>query len=51
VKAIGLTLVLSVVATVVIAFIVKAVIGLRPSTEVESQGLDTAEHGEDGYIM
>src|SRR4051812_26637592 len=31
-KAIGLTLAMSVVATVVIAFIVKAVLGLRPTT-------------------
>ena len=50
VKAIGLTLVLSVVATVVIAYVVKATIGLRASPEVESSGLDTAEHGEEGYI-
>ena len=49
-KAIALTLVLSVVATVVIAYIVKAVIGLRPSPEVETQGLDINEHGEEGYI-
>ena len=49
-KAIGITLVLSVVATFVIAFIVKAVIGLRPAPEVERQGLDLAEHGEEGYI-
>jgi len=48
-KAIGITLVLSVVATVVIAYIVKAVIGLRPSQEVEVSGLDLAEHGEEGY--
>jgi Amt family ammonium transporter len=40
-----------VVATAIIAFIVKAILGgLRPSTEVESQGLDIAEHGEEGYI-
>lgn len=50
IKAIGLTLVLSVVATVVIAYVVKATIGLRASPEVESSGLDTAEHGEEGYI-
>jgi Amt family ammonium transporter len=50
-KAIGITLALSVVATVVIAFIVKAVIGLRPTSEVESQGLDIADHQEEGYIM
>jgi Amt family ammonium transporter len=48
-KAVGLTLVLSIVATVVIAFIVKAVVGLRPSEEVEEQGLDLAEHGEEAY--
>lgn len=49
-KAMGLTIALSVVATVVIAYIVKAVVGLRPQEEVESQGLDLAEHGEEGYI-
>jgi Amt family ammonium transporter len=49
-KAVVLTIVWSVVATAIIAFIVKAVIGLKPSTEVESQGLDIAEHGEEGYI-
>jgi Amt family ammonium transporter len=49
-KAIGLTLVLAIVATVVLAYLVKAVIGLRPSPEVESQGLDINEHGEEGYV-
>lgn len=48
-KAVGFTLVLSIVGTVVIAFIVKAVVGLRPTAEVESTGLDIAEHGEEGY--
>jgi len=41
--------VLSIVATVVIAYIVKAIVGLRPSAEVERQGLDINEHGEEGY--
>jgi Amt family ammonium transporter len=50
-KAIGITIVWSVVATAIIAFIVKAVIGLRPTPEVESAGLDVSEHGEDGYIL
>ena len=49
VKAVGITLVLSILATVVIAFIVKAVVGLRPTEEVEVSGLDLAEHGEEGY--
>jgi Amt family ammonium transporter len=48
-KAVGLTIVWSVVATVVITIIVKLVVGLRPSEEVESTGLDLAEHGESGY--
>ncbi len=48
-KAVAITLVLSIVGTVVIAYIVKAVVGLRPSEEVESLGLDLAEHGEEGY--
>jgi ammonium transporter, Amt family len=49
-KAIGVTLALSIVATVVIAYIVKVIIGLRPTAEVERQGLDVNEHGEEGYI-
>jgi Amt family ammonium transporter len=49
-KAIGLTLVLSIVGTTIIAFVVKLIIGLRASPEVERQGLDLAEHGEEGYI-
>ncbi len=51
VKAIGLTLVLAVVGTVVIAYIVKAVIGLRPTVEAEQEGLDLSDHGEEGYIL
>jgi Amt family ammonium transporter len=49
IKAILVTLLLSVVATTIIAFIVKAIVGLRPSEEVETAGLDLAEHGEEGY--
>ena len=49
-KAVVLTLVLSVVATFVIALLVKALIGLRPTAEAESQGLDITDHGEEGYI-
>jgi Amt family ammonium transporter len=50
VKAIGVTLVLSIVATVIIAYIVKVTVGLRPTAEVERQGLDIKEHGEEGYV-
>jgi Amt family ammonium transporter len=48
-KAIFVTLILSVVGTAVIALVVKAIIGLRADEEVESLGLDLAEHGEEGY--
>jgi Amt family ammonium transporter len=48
-SAIGITLLLAVVATTLIAFLVKATIGLRVSEEVETIGLDLAEHGEEGY--
>ena len=48
-KAMVLTVLLAVIGTAVIAFVVKAVIGLRPDEEVESVGLDLAEHGEEGY--
>ena len=48
-KAIGLTIVWSVVATAVIAYIVKFALGLRPDAETETAGLDIAEHGEEGY--
>lgn len=48
-KAMGLTIALSIVATVVIAYVVKALVGLRPEVEDEVQGLDYAEHGEQGY--
>jgi Amt family ammonium transporter len=48
-KAVAITIVWSVVATAILAFIVKAIIGLRPSEETEISGLDLAEHGEEGY--
>jgi len=48
-KAIGVTLVLSIVATVIITIIVKVVIGLRPTVEDEDTGLDLTDHGEAGY--
>jgi len=48
-KAVAITLVLAVVGTIVIAYITKALVGLRPGEEVEISGLDIAEHGEEGY--
>jgi Amt family ammonium transporter len=48
-KAIAFTIVLSVVATVIIAYIVKFTVGLRPTKDDEQMGLDTTDHGEAGY--
>src|SRR6187402_417237 len=49
-KAVVVTIIWSVVASAIIAYIVKAVVGLKPTPEVESAGLDISEHGEEGYI-
>jgi Amt family ammonium transporter len=46
---VGVTLALVIVSTVVIAYITKSLVGLRPTEEVEVAGLDLAEHGEEGY--
>jgi len=48
-KAVGVTIVLAVVGTLVAAFITKILVGLRVSEEVEVAGLDISEHGEEGY--
>ena len=50
-RPIALTLVLSIVGTSSSPYVVKAIVGLRPTPEVESQGLDITEHGEEGYIL
>jgi len=49
--AMAVTLILAVLGTTIIAFVVKATVGLRPTPEVERQGLDINEHGEEGYIL
>jgi len=49
-KAMGLTIILSVSATVAIAFLVNTFIGLRTTIESEQEGLDFSDHGEEGYI-
>jgi Amt family ammonium transporter len=49
IKAIGVTLALTIVGTILIAYITKLLVGLRPTEEVEIAGLDINEHGEEGY--
>jgi Amt family ammonium transporter len=48
-KAVGVTLVVAIGATVVIATIVKMITGLRPDADGEESGLDYYDHGEAGY--
>jgi Amt family ammonium transporter len=48
-KAIGVTLLIAVLGTTVIAYAVKFTLGLRPSEEDETVGLDLTDHGEEGY--
>jgi Amt family ammonium transporter len=50
-KAVGVTIVLAVVGTLIAAGITHILVGLRVSPEVESEGLDVSEHGEEGYIL
>jgi Amt family ammonium transporter len=49
-KAIVITIVLAVVGSALIGALVKGAIGLRIPPEIERQGLDINEHGEEGYI-
>ena len=49
-KAIVVTIVLAVVASAIIGAIVRGAIGLRIPPEIERQGLDINQHGEEGYI-
>ena len=48
-KAMAVTVGLSVVATIIIALIVKAILGLRPTPDGETTGLDLTDHDEEGY--
>jgi Amt family ammonium transporter len=48
-KAIGITLALAVVGTLVLGTAVKIFIGFRPTPEGEEEGLDQLDHGEAGY--
>ncbi len=47
--AMAMCIVLSLVMTWILALIVKSTIGLRPTEEGESQGLDIFDHNEEGY--
>jgi ammonium transporter, Amt family len=48
-KAVGLTLLWSGLVSAALFYALKLTIGLRPTKEVEMEGLDLAEHGERAY--
>src|SRR2546423_11551350 len=49
-KAIVVTIVVAVIGSAVIGALVRGTIGLRVAPEIERQGLDINQHGEEGYI-
>ena len=49
-KAIVITIVVAVIGSAVIGALVRGAIGLRIAPEIERQGLDINQHGEEGYI-
>jgi ammonium transporter, Amt family len=49
-KAIAVTIVIAIVGSAIIGAVVRGTIGLRIPPEIERQGLDINQHGEEGYI-
>ncbi|PYL09938.1 MAG: ammonia channel protein [Verrucomicrobia bacterium] len=49
-KAIVVTILVAVVGSAIIGALVRGTIGLRIAPEIERQGLDINQHGEEGYI-
>lgn len=49
--AVGITIALAVIGTVVLLKLVDLVIGVRVNEEDEIQGLDLSQHGEEGYNL
>ena len=49
VKAVGVTIIWSAVASAIVFFVIKLIIGVRASAEAEEEGLDISEHGERAY--
>ena len=51
IKAVCMTLVWSGVGTLIILKVIDVIIGLRPATDAEREGLDLTDHGERAYNM
>jgi len=48
-KGVGVTILWSAIASAIVFFVIKLVIGLRASPDAEEEGLDISEHGERAY--
>jgi len=51
IKAVGVTIIFAIVGTVVILSVLKAVMGLRVTTDEERMGLDLSQHSESAYVL
>ncbi|MBO9711170.1 MAG: ammonium transporter, partial [Caulobacter sp.] len=49
VKAVGVTIIWSAIASAIVFFVIKLIIGLKAAPESEEEGLDISEHGERAY--
>ncbi|MCU1268554.1 MAG: ammonium transporter [Acidobacteria bacterium] len=49
--AVGITIALAVIGTIVLLKLVDLIIGVRVNEEEEIQGLDLSQHGEEGYNL
>ena len=50
IMAVGITVLFSGIASLVILYVVKFTIGLRVTETEEEEGLDLTQHGEEAYI-
>jgi Amt family ammonium transporter len=44
-------MVIAIVGSLIAGGLVRVFVGLRPTQDMESIGLDLTEHGEEGYIL
>ncbi|MEM7453346.1 MAG: ammonium transporter [Planctomycetota bacterium] len=51
IAAVGVAIVISIVASFVILKAIDMIVGLRVDAETELQGLDISSHGEEGYVF
>lgn len=51
IAAVGVTVVFAVIGTFILLKVIDVVMGLRVTEEQEMEGLDTTQHGEEGYIF